>query len=76
MNESYIIENEDIKFKSRYTQVMELQPVSASLAEIIKYRRENNWEWAEDEFNQLVYDLASGLNALHANNITHNDLRP
>ncbi len=39
MNESYIIENEDIKFKSRYTQVMELQPVSASLAEIIKYRR-------------------------------------
>lgn len=76
MTDHYLIEPGPIKFNNPNTQVIELEPVAASLAEIIKYRRENNWEWVETEFNQLVYDLMNALNILHIHDITHNDIRP
>ena len=53
-----------------------MEPIATNLSEIIKYRRENGWNWTISEFNVLANDLSKAVQKLHENGITHNDIRP
>jgi serine/threonine protein kinase len=58
------------------SQVLVMEPVEASLSQIIAFRRANRWDWGEAEFQKLMQDLVEGLQALHQAGISHNDIRP
>jgi serine/threonine protein kinase len=58
------------------SQVLLMEPVDASLSQIIAFRRANRWDWGEAEFQKLMQDLVDGLQALHQAGISHNDIRP
>lgn len=58
------------------SEVFILQPIATNLSEIIRYRRENNWNWTVNEFNVLAGDLFKAVSKLHENGISHNDIRP
>jgi serine/threonine protein kinase len=53
-----------------------LSPIATNLSEIIRYRRENKWEWSTNDFNVLASNLANALATLHNAKISHNDIRP
>ena len=52
------------------------EDVAASVADITAYRKANKWPWTEQQFNLFVIHIVQALDALHSQNITHNDIRP
>ncbi len=49
---------------------------SASLAEIINYRKMGKNPWTESQYNNLCYNLIRDVYELHKQKIAHRDIRP
>jgi serine/threonine protein kinase len=48
----------------------------ASLQEIIKFRKLNNWNFTEKELGAVLRDLSSGLKGMHSVGVVNRDIRP
>ena len=76
MMRTYSVDTNIKALKAQFSQVMVMEPVNASLSEVIAYRRQNQMELSQQEFQRLMNDLVLAVSALHAKKVAHCDIRP
>ena len=52
------------------------ESASASLHEILNFRKTTKMSWTEGQFESLCYQLVRGVMELHSSRIAHRDIRP
>jgi serine/threonine protein kinase len=75
LKDNFVVQT-GIEMDEPNSHVLVFEPLDASLAQVIRYRRRNRWDWSEAEFDRFLRDLVWGLDELHRAGISHNDIRP
>lgn len=76
LEDNYVVQTGIDCIEHPNSHVLAMERIDANLSQIIKFRRNNKWDWREDEFDRFLSDLVNGLTDLHAAGISHNDIRP
>jgi hypothetical protein len=74
--EAFVVESGVDKDSNDKCLVIIGDNATATLAEIIAFRKMMQITWTENSFEALCYQLIKGLQQLHNNGIAHRDIRP
>lgn len=74
--DSFFLSSGQQRFGNDIVSVMIKEEVAASLSEINHYRRTNSWPWTEMQLELLIYHCLCGLDALHSQFISHENISP
>jgi serine/threonine protein kinase len=74
--DAFVVESGMGKDKNDKSLILIGETSSASLYEIINFRKLTKMPWSESQFENLCFQLIRGVMELHNNKIAHRDIRP
>ena len=74
--DAFVVESGLDKDKDDKSLIIMGETASATLHEVINFRKLTKMPWTESQFESLCYQLVRGVAELHSRGIAHRDIRP